>query len=547
MLALSTHLPNVVILREELGFKARVSTATRRSVAKNKYDFLYIGVLREYIQYEYSLLKDKMGDRFDVERIIDDFIFLCFFIGNDFLPRVFCMDVKKGSFDKVIEIFKKNMVDNGDYIVEKGVIIWHRATKLFKAMAEFELESFHEKLHEQKIALRSSNNQARKWEDHIDELEHEETMDELSRAKAEFLEIEQQYDEEEDEEEDEGAESDDEGAQPIFAKKTGPHKKQTKKKGAVPVYTVRENQQPQPQQPDEESKTEVAKEEEKQTESPTQTDLVQSSGVLKTFLSSMALEKDIDFMTSLIKLYKDNRSDARNYYYQEKFGFDANTNRKELLNLLTKYMEGLQFVLSYYYTNCPSWSWYFPYHYSPLVSDLANLLDYLQLPSTDNKKIQFDLSKPFDPFKQLLLILPTNSSHLLPAPLRNIVSNPNNPLYPYYPKAFSVDPFGAAFESEYIALIPFVDEELLTKEYLKIEKSAYTKEELFRNRHYPNILYEWDDKTTATTVQSTLPYFESFTVTIKTILFELADIPFSEERIYLGQRSKNFPPSIRRN
>ena len=35
------------------------------------------------------------------------------------------MDVKKGSFDKVIEIFKKNMRRKTGILLNKGVIIWH--------------------------------------------------------------------------------------------------------------------------------------------------------------------------------------------------------------------------------------------------------------------------------------------------------------------------------------------------------------------------------------------------------------------------------------
>jgi 5'-3' exonuclease len=54
------------------------------------FDLYYINILREYFELEYSYLKAKMTKlKFDIDRVIDDFVFFSFFIGNDFLPRYF--------------------------------------------------------------------------------------------------------------------------------------------------------------------------------------------------------------------------------------------------------------------------------------------------------------------------------------------------------------------------------------------------------------------------------------------------------------------------
>ena len=44
-----------------------------------------------------------MHMRFDLERVIDDFVFFCFFIGNDFLPSLSALDISEGSLDSLID------------------------------------------------------------------------------------------------------------------------------------------------------------------------------------------------------------------------------------------------------------------------------------------------------------------------------------------------------------------------------------------------------------------------------------------------------------
>lgn len=84
---------------------------------------IYLNLVREYFDLEFSNIKDKIKN-YDLNRVIDDFILLCFFIGNDFLPRVYCFDIKKGNLDKLVEMFKNNLIENGVYINDNGLINW---------------------------------------------------------------------------------------------------------------------------------------------------------------------------------------------------------------------------------------------------------------------------------------------------------------------------------------------------------------------------------------------------------------------------------------
>lgn len=76
-------------------------------------------IVREYLNLEFEC---KMQIPYDINRIIDDFILLCFFVGNDFLPRVFCFDIREGTIESLIDLFKKHLTTTNSYLVEDGKI-----------------------------------------------------------------------------------------------------------------------------------------------------------------------------------------------------------------------------------------------------------------------------------------------------------------------------------------------------------------------------------------------------------------------------------------
>lgn len=56
------------------------------------------------------------------------------------------------------------------------------------------------------------------------------------------------------------------------------------------------------------------------------------------------------------------------------------------------YVRAIQWNLHYYYNGVCSWSWFYPHHYAPYISDIKGFCD---------SKIEFDLGEPFKPYEQV--------------------------------------------------------------------------------------------------------------------------------------------------
>ena len=124
MLSLLTHEPHFMIIREEhVVKKVKQGGVQRIDISRtNNLQLIHISLLREYFMLEYRDLAPQMKPpmRFDLERIIDDFVFFCFFIGNDFLPSLSALDIGEGSLDHLINFYKRCLPQMTDYITHEG-------------------------------------------------------------------------------------------------------------------------------------------------------------------------------------------------------------------------------------------------------------------------------------------------------------------------------------------------------------------------------------------------------------------------------------------
>ena len=174
-----------------------------------------------------------------------------------------------------------------------------------------------------------------------------------------------------------------------------------------------------------------------------------------------------------IDLYKQN--------YMKKV-FPENCDVKKICH---EYLEGMQWVLSYYTKGVPNWEWYFKHHYAPPASILGLYIKNFKFPLYKN-------TIPTTPFQQLLSVLPPQSAGLIPKPLCNLLTDNYSPMKKFCPENIEIDLAGKRKEWEGIVLLPIVDFESVRQAY--DEKLKYVKfSELKRNIFGNSFLYEKTD------------------------------------------------------
>ncbi|KAG5953509.1 5'-3' exoribonuclease 2 [Claviceps sorghi] len=449
MLGLATHEPHFRVLREDVFFqegKARMcqlcgqkgheardcrgslkdkSTDTEEksvSAPLKPFIWLHVSVLREYLAAELAV--PGLPFQFDIERAIDDWVFMCCFVGNDFLPHLPALEIREHGIDTLTTIWRNCLPKMGGYVTKDGHIDLERAQRILDGLAMQEDGIF--KRRKEQEERREANAKRRKMQN--------------------------------------GGQSRRNNGVANNDKFRDGHHDPSRGIGLHPISTYSNERSPvithemvvnrstaQDATIANKSAASAMKEQLRAGKPRLDVDKTVSPAPKKRKASSEPHVTEInnpsasvDGPIDTVRLWEDGYADR---YYQQKFHRPPGdiTFRHEVAKA---YVEGLAWVLLYYFQGCPSWEWYYPYHYAPFAADFTNLA---------SMEIVFEKGRVSRPFEQLMSVLPAASRHALPEVFHPLMTEKDSKIIDFYPEEFDVDLNGKKMAWQGVALLPFID------------------------------------------------------------------------------------------
>jgi len=406
-----------------------------------------IPVLREYLAVEFAecMKPGHLPFPSSLERLIDDWVFLCFFVGNDFLPHLPSLDIRDGALDFLLNVYKRLLPTMGDYITNHGGAVNLTQVDLILAEVggiEDHVFTMKHKSEQQKKKYMNNKKRGKREDPRNAAINSHAKMGRAARTLAN--------------------EDKCKGGDASHALQRG--------------HAAKEQQRQNLKSSEENSK---AAESLKESLVKKQQAAVDPKAVAMAFKYKVkqASQKKLDeYANNVEDNVRLHESGWKDRYYNDKCKADDVTENGGREHLFRSYVVGLCWVMKYYYDGCPSWKWYYPFHYAPFASDLRNIERF----KSDVNALE--LNEPFKPIEQLMAVLPEDSSHAIPMPARWFMSDRESPIIDFYPKEVPVDPNGKAMPWLWVVLLPFIDEERLfgalrptQVEWTVVEKLANTR------------------------------------------------------------------------
>lgn len=148
MLGLVTHEPNFMLLREKMSvvMAGRGRNKYRKKKDMMEYDrhdfeLLELSSLRKLLAIQFRKFSDQIAD-YDLDRIVDDFVFMCMLVGNDFLPHSPHLEIDGGAISLMMGSYIDLLQEWGGYLTDKEKLHPQRFEQFIYHLAVYEEEHF---------------------------------------------------------------------------------------------------------------------------------------------------------------------------------------------------------------------------------------------------------------------------------------------------------------------------------------------------------------------------------------------------------------------
>lgn len=151
MLGLVTHEPNFMLLREKMSVvmagRGRSKYRKRKDMLEynqNDFELLELSALRQMLALQFRKFADEgqLKVAFDLDRVIDDFVFMCMLVGNDFLPHVPHLEIEGGAISLMMSNYIDLLAEWGGYLTKKERIHPDRFEQFMYHLSIYEEEHF---------------------------------------------------------------------------------------------------------------------------------------------------------------------------------------------------------------------------------------------------------------------------------------------------------------------------------------------------------------------------------------------------------------------
>jgi 5'-3' exonuclease len=127
MLSMVTECPEIYLIREKMD----------SSTNNQNFDIVSISILKSsLIETVCENIMD--ASKYNENNLIKDFIFYCFILGNDFIPKIQSMKIKDGSITRLISIYSSILNVFERYLIEDDKINTQFLIQMFENLSQLE-------------------------------------------------------------------------------------------------------------------------------------------------------------------------------------------------------------------------------------------------------------------------------------------------------------------------------------------------------------------------------------------------------------------------